>query len=391
MSTSVPDSTAEDAQMPGDEATSTEIAERTAGITEHTVSVMPLLTDEQIRTTWRTAKALAASRMFKDAAQAEQAFAKILIGRDLGISATQSLMAIDLVKGAIQLRGVLLASFIRKSEGYDYKVLEKTHTKSRVLFLGYPSDEQFEGGMRHAGRWWEVLGEEEFTIEDAERAKLVKNDSAWQSHPKNMCFWRCISNGVKTHAPELLGGIPVYVEGELDRTPSGSYSQVPAAQASAQAEVHLPEEIAQLVVRAHAIDPTTWRPAEVAARLPEQGAEGYTAALESMRVELTEWLAEHDPPEAEVVDAEPVGDGNETVDVVAALQQRWDSDEEWRGQVGPLLSRYADVESALDGAVGEGDEANAEKWRDELNGVADALDALEVPVGWFPASAGAES
>ncbi len=58
---------------------------------------------------------------------------------------------------------------------------------------------------------------EEFSIEDARRAQLVKTDKAksgWMAYPKNMLFWRCISNAVKMHAPDLLGGMPVYTEAD---------------------------------------------------------------------------------------------------------------------------------------------------------------------------------
>lgn len=174
-----------------------------------------VLSDDEIRRTWRVSSALAASGMFKDANQASQAFAKVLIGRDLGISPTQALQAIDLVKGSIQLRGVLLASFVRRSRDYEYRVPEHTHDKAVVQLLGFPCDEPYDGLVRHRGQWWEVLGTETFTVADAKRAGLIKSGGAWEAHPKNMCLWRAMSNAVKFHAPELLGGVPVYVEGEV--------------------------------------------------------------------------------------------------------------------------------------------------------------------------------
>ena len=202
--------------MPGADTDSTEIVRRTAAA-PHALARVPLMNDDEIRRTWRLASALAASRLFKDAHQAEQAFGKILIGRDLGLTPTQALQTIDIVEGSIFMRGVLLASFVRRSPDYHYKVVEKTHVKCRLLFLGYPDDEEAPGFVRAAGRWWEVLGEEEFTIEDALRAQLVKRDkpkSGWMAYPQNMLFWRCISNAVKFHAPDLLGGVPVYTEAD---------------------------------------------------------------------------------------------------------------------------------------------------------------------------------
>jgi hypothetical protein len=176
-----------------------------------------VLSDDEIRRTFRLASALATSGLFKDVRQAEQAFGKILIGRDLGISPTQALQTLDIVEGAIFMRGVLLASFVRRSPDYHYKTIERTSERCRLLFLGFPQDEEEEGFVKTAGRWWEVLSEETFTIADAKQAQLVKVDkpkSGWMAHPKNMLFWRCISNAVKMEAPDLLGGVPVYTEAD---------------------------------------------------------------------------------------------------------------------------------------------------------------------------------
>jgi hypothetical protein len=61
---------------------------------------------------------------------------------------------------------------------------------------------------------WETLGVSTFTLEDARSAELVKTGSAWAKHPRNMLFARAMSNGVKWHMPDLLGGMPVYTEAD---------------------------------------------------------------------------------------------------------------------------------------------------------------------------------
>lgn len=176
-----------------------------------------VLSDDELRLTWRAASALATSGIFKDATKGsvEVAFAKVMIGRDLGISPTQALMTIDLVQGSIQLRGVLLASFIRRSATYEYQILESDHAHARVRMIGFPTADREDGLVRFRGQWWEALGEETFTVEDAKTAGLFKPGGNWQKYPKNMCVWRSLSNLVKFYAPELLGGVPVYVEGEV--------------------------------------------------------------------------------------------------------------------------------------------------------------------------------
>lgn len=199
---------------------STDLVERgglpaATAIPEDARMLRPLMKADEADQLWKLATALSLSGAFKNLEDAKLAYAKILIGRDLGLSPTQSMMTLDLVKGNIFMRGVLLAGFVRQSRTYHYKILERTNTKCRLQFLGYPSDEQEEGFIRSAGKWWEVLSEEEYTIEDAKRAKLIKEDGAWIAHPKNMLFWRCISNGVKMNAPDLLGGMPVYTEADV--------------------------------------------------------------------------------------------------------------------------------------------------------------------------------
>lgn len=168
--------------------------------------VTSIIGDAEINQVWRVAKSLAASGMFKDAETADKAFAKILLGRDLGISPTQALMGLDLVEGNVQMRGVLLLSFVRRHPEYDYRVTEHTAEAATIV-------------LRHidpeTGAWSECEPER-FTIEDAQRAKLVKDHpkSAWRAFPGNMCLWRAASNAVKFHAPDLLGGIPVYTEAD---------------------------------------------------------------------------------------------------------------------------------------------------------------------------------
>lgn len=152
---------------------------------------------------FRMAKALAASGMFKDVQQAEQAFGRILLGADLGLSPTQALMGIDVVRGNVQLRGTLLLSFVRKHPDYDYAITEHTDEAATVVIY------------RHG----EVEGESRFTIKDAARAGLVKDGSPWKAHPGNMCIWRAASNAVKFFAPDLLGGIPVYTEADSFEEP----------------------------------------------------------------------------------------------------------------------------------------------------------------------------
>lgn len=185
-----------EAQPMAEEITPKEVATRVATAV---IGPMPLLTNDEISRTWRVASALAASGMFKDARQAEQAFAKILLGRDLGLSPTQAMTGIHIVEGKPEIAAVTLASFVQRLPDYDYRIREHDEQHCKIEFF---YDE-------------ESLGFSEFTMAHAQQAGLVKDRSPWVKHPRNMLFARAMSNGVKWLVPEATGGIPVYHEGEV--------------------------------------------------------------------------------------------------------------------------------------------------------------------------------
>lgn len=187
---------------------------------------------EELQRTLNIAKNLAASGMFNDARDAAKAFAKILLGRDLGLSVMQSMTGIHIVEGRPELAGVTLASFIKQHPTYDYKTREHDEQHCVVDF--------FNGA--------ELLGTTTYDMEKARKAQLVKDHpkAPWNAHPMNMLFWRCISNGVKFFMPDLTGGIPVYHEGEIERV-----QNIAEGEGTGEAPgVELPAEVEALLARA---------------------------------------------------------------------------------------------------------------------------------------------
>src|SRR4029450_4198771 len=98
------------------------------------------------------------------------------------------------------------AAGVKASPKYDYHVLELTDEVCAIRFL--------EAG--------EVIGESVFTMEDAKRAGLDKQNPTYHSYPRNMLFARAMSNGVAWYCPDVTMG-RVYGEGEL----GGEESPVP--------------------------------------------------------------------------------------------------------------------------------------------------------------------
>jgi hypothetical protein len=134
-------------------------------------------------------KAFQESGMFPDIKSAAQAIVKIQAGQEIGISPFAAMTGIHIIQGRPTIGAGLIASKVKSSGKYDYKVKEMTE-KACVLDF-------YEGK--------ELLGTSSFTIEDAKKAE-TKNINKF---PKNMLFARAISNGVKWFCPDVFNG-PVY-------------------------------------------------------------------------------------------------------------------------------------------------------------------------------------
>lgn len=137
------------------------------------------------------------SGYFKDINSAAQAVVKILRGQELGIGPVASLENIYVVDGKTALGAGLIASFIKQSGRYDYRILELTDKGCKLAF--------FENGKK--------IGESSFTEQDAQRAGLLGKNS-WQKYPRNMYFARALSNGARWYCPDVFRG-PIYTPEEL--------------------------------------------------------------------------------------------------------------------------------------------------------------------------------
>lgn len=142
-------------------------------------------------------KVLQVTGFFRDLRSAEQAVAKILAGRELGLGPVQSLMYVYIVDGRPALAAALIAAKIKSSVKYDYRVLVNTTEACEIEF--------FEGEVS--------LGKSTFTMADAQAAKLGGKDN-WRNFPRNMLFARALTNGARWYCPDAFGG-PIYTPEEL--------------------------------------------------------------------------------------------------------------------------------------------------------------------------------
>lgn len=138
------------------------------------------------------------------------------IGHSLGIPPAQSVQQVYLIKGTPSVSAHLKAEKMRRA-GYWWNFIQHDETVCHL--------ELFKQGRK--------VGEVKYTIEDARRALLVKDDkdaSNWVKTPKNMLFARAISNAQRWYAPETQGaGMPATEEINLDDVLGATASRIESA------------------------------------------------------------------------------------------------------------------------------------------------------------------
>jgi len=131
----------------------------------------------------------AESGMFSDVKTAAQAVVKIIAGKELGLSPIESMNSLYMVNGKIAVSSKIIASLIKKSGKYDYKIEELTEQTCTLVFSNIEKDEPV------------VIGKSTFTFKDAAKAGLVNKDN-WKNYPRNMLFARALSNGGRWFCPD---------------------------------------------------------------------------------------------------------------------------------------------------------------------------------------------
>jgi len=134
------------------------------------------------------------SGMFTDAKSVAQAFVKIQAGQEIGLAPFAAMSGINVIMGKPTFGAGVIASSVKGSEKYDFKVSQLDDKACSIDF--------FEGK--------ELIGNSTFTLEDAKKQGTKNLDK----FPKNMLYARAMSNGQKWFCPDVFQ-MAVYVPEEM--------------------------------------------------------------------------------------------------------------------------------------------------------------------------------
>ena len=147
------------------------------------------------------------SGMFKDIKTQAEAVVKILAGKELGLSALESMTNIYIVNGKVALQSKVIGALIKKSGKYDFIVGQLTDEQCAIDFFQIGKD-----GERTK------VGTSTFTKADAAKAGIVNKD-VWKSYPRNMLYSRALSNGGRWFAPDAFCGYTVEEVEDINKEP----------------------------------------------------------------------------------------------------------------------------------------------------------------------------
>jgi hypothetical protein len=128
---------------------------------------------------------------------------KCMLAREFGVpwKLAPSIMWFN-ATGSLSAHATSIRAAIRRSDKYDYEIVEQTETTCTIRIVAKATRK--------------LLGEETYTIADAQKAALT-DFPWWQKDPKSMLLARATSNAYKKWCPDVFG-IPLYDYFELLET-----------------------------------------------------------------------------------------------------------------------------------------------------------------------------
>jgi hypothetical protein len=144
------------------------------------------------------------SGSFTDVKQTAQAMVKIMAGAELGFTPIVSMTGIHFFNGKVSLGANLIASLIKDSGKYEYKITEHTAEACSIQFY------------QRIGYELKSLGVAvRCTIDDAKLAGLTGKDN-WKKYPMDMLFAACVRQGARRYCADILRGLTPDTDTEPD-------------------------------------------------------------------------------------------------------------------------------------------------------------------------------
>ncbi len=149
---------------------------------------------------WLATQLVKSGLLGKGITKPEAAFAVILAGRELGLTAMQSLRSIHIIEGKPCLSADLMVALVKRSPVCkSFKLVESTNTVAT-----YSAERVGEGVTTMS-----------FTMDDAKLAGVTGKQN-WKTYPAAMLRARCIAALARVVYPDLLMGI--YEQDEIGQT-----------------------------------------------------------------------------------------------------------------------------------------------------------------------------
>jgi hypothetical protein len=140
------------------------------------------------------------SKMYRGVGEKSGVMMIMLASRELGIPPMQALNGgLNIINGKVEISARMMSALIRKS---GHQITTQECTDQRCILIGKRTD---TGETQTAS----------FSIEEAQRAGLIKQGGGWTKFPKDMCFARALSRLARQLFSDVIG--MGYVEGEISQ------------------------------------------------------------------------------------------------------------------------------------------------------------------------------
>ncbi len=138
----------------------------------------------------KVADTLFKSGLFPNAKNNYGAYAICQYGSELEIPPMTALQTMSIISGKICMAAQMMLTLALK-RGVEYKITVDSDKEVIVIF----SRKGFEPYTSS------------FSIEEAKRAGIFKAQGGWEKWPRDMCFWRAVTRGLRRIAPDVILGL----------------------------------------------------------------------------------------------------------------------------------------------------------------------------------------